>query len=137
MSNKLNAISKQIEELQKTSLLEKEKNQKLSEDNKKLKLERWQLPRYIVSSLLLCICIGVFFLYFVMQDWQYNYAKVILNYIDTLKGTKHDIAKGTLILTHVSAFLLSLNSIISLAMIEKEEERKHWFLKLIKFIINK
>ena len=137
LSNKLNAISKQIEELQKTSLLEKEKNQKLSEDNKKLKLERWQLPRYIVSSLLLCICIGVFFLYFVMQDWQYNYAKVILNYIDTLKGTKHDIAKGTLILTHVSAFLLSLNSIISLAMIEKEEERKHWFLKLIKFIINK
>ena len=137
LSNKLNAISKQIEELQKTSLLEKEKNQKLSEDNKKLKLEKWKLPRYIVFLLLLCICIGVFFLYFVMQDWQYNYAKVILNYIDTLKGTKHDIAKGTLILTHVSAFLLSLNSIISLAMIEKEEERKHWFLKLIKFIINK
>jgi hypothetical protein len=137
LSNKINAISKQIEELQKTSLLEKEKNQKLSEDNKKLKLEKWKLPRYIVFLLLLCICIGVFFLYFVMQDWQYNYAKVILNYIDTLKGTKHDIAKGTLILTHVSAFLLSLNSIISLAMIEKEEERKHWFLKLIKFIINK
>ena len=137
LSNKLNAISKQIEELQKTSLLEKEKNQKLSEDNKKLKLEKWKLPRYIVFLLLLCICIGVFFLYFVMQDWQYNYAKVILSYIDTLKGTKHDIAKGTLILTHVSAFLLSLNSIISLAMIEKEEERKHWFLKLIKFIINK
>lgn len=137
LSNKINAISKQIEELQKTSLLEKEKNQKLSEDNKKLKLEKWKLPRYIVFLLLLCICIGVFFLYFVMQDWQYNYAKVILNYIDTLKGTKHDIAKGTLILTHVSAFLLSLNSIISLAMIEKEEERKRWFLKLIKFIINK
>lgn len=137
LSNKINAISKQIEELQKTSLLEKEKNQKLSEDNKKLKLEKWKLPRYIVFLLLLCICIGVFFLYFVMQDWQYNYAKVILNYIDTLKGTKHDIAKGTLILTHVSAFLLSLNSIISLAMIEKEEERKHWFFKLIKFIINK
>lgn len=137
LADKLNVISKQIAELQRTSQLEKEKNQTLSEDNKKLKLEKWKLPRYISFSILLCFCIAVFFLYFVMQDWPYNYAKILLDYIDSLEETKHDIAKGALILIHGSTFLLSLNSIISLAMIDKEEERKHWFLKLIKFVVNK
>ena len=137
LAEKLDVISKQIEELQKQSLSEKENNQKLSEENANLRLAKWKLPRYFIAILFLVICVVFFILYFTCSNWDYNYAVKISDYIDSLEGIKQDIAKFVLFIVHGGLFLLSINALISLKMIEKEEEIKHWFLKLIKYLINK
>ena len=137
LAEKLDVISKQIEELQKQSLSEKEHNQKLSEENAGLRLAKWKLPRFIFAILFLIICVIFFILYFTCPNWDYNYAVKISDYIDSLGGIKQDIAKFVLFIAHGGLFLLSINALVSLKMIEKEEEIKNWFLKLFKYLINK
>ena len=137
LSDKLDIISKQIEELQRASQQEKEKNLRLSQDNLKLKLARWKLPRYCITILLLIICIVFFILYFAFLNWTFNYANQLLTYVDSLLGVKHDIAKWGVFVIHGGISLFSLNALISLMMIENEEDKKYWLIKLIKFLINK
>lgn len=106
-------------------------------ENEKFRLKRWKLPRYIVTILLLIICFTFFILYFAFPSWTYNYANQLLTYVDSLQGVKYDMAKWGVFIIHGGISLFSLNALISLMMIENEEDKKHWLIKLIKFLINK
>ena len=137
LAEKLNVISKQIEELQRVSQQEKERNQKLLEDNQRLKLDKWKQPRYIIVLMILIFCVVLFVFYFVLQDWPYNYAAKLLSNIDSFEGIKHDIAKGVLFTIHGGIFLLSVNALINLIMIDNKINSKYWFLKILKSQVNK
>ena len=57
--------------------------------------------------------------------------------IDSFEGTKRDIAKGALFTIHGGIFLLSVNALINLIMIDNESNCKNWFLKILKSHVNK
>ena len=137
LAEKLNVISKQVEELQRVSQQEKARNQKLVEDNQRLKLDKWKQPRYIIVLMMLIFSVVLFVFYFVFQDWPYNFAAKLLSNIDSFEGTKRDIAKGALFTIHGGIFLLSVNALINLIMIDNESNCKNWFLKILKSHVNK
>ena len=122
---KIDTLAKQVEELQQDYKSKKE-------ENRKLKLVGWKTPRYIALILLLIACVLFFTLYFIYEDWDYNYAVQLLNHIDSLQGIKQDIAKGVMFTVHGGIFLFSINALVNLIMIDDERDKKFWFLKLIK-----
>lgn len=123
--DKIDALAKQVEELQQDYKSKKE-------ENHKLKLVRWKTPRYIALILLSIACLIFFVLYFFCQDWDYNYAVQLLNHIDSLQGIRQDIAKGVMFTLHGGIFLFSINALLNLCLIEDEKDKKHWLIKLIK-----
>ena len=125
LSDRLDNLSKQVASLQQ----EKEARQ---EDDRKRALMKWKTPRYVGLILLIILCVFVFVLYFICQDWEYNYAVQLLNCIDSLVGIRQEIAKTILFAIHGGIFVLFTNALINLFLINNEDKKKDWFLRIIK-----
>lgn len=125
LSDRLDNLSKQVASLQQ----EKEARQ---EDDRKRALMKWKTPRYVGLILLIILCVFVFVLYFICQDWEYNYAVQLLNCIDSLVGIRQEIAKTVLFAIHGGIFVLFTNALINLFLIDNEDKKKDWFLRIIK-----
>ena len=112
--------------------LEIEKKARLDDQDKiaKLELDNWKRPRYVCLLLLLFLCVITFVLYFVAQDWQYNYPARLINWIDKLNGCRYGFAIGILSFIHAVTTIISINGIFCLSMMNISDDKKHWLRKL-------
>lgn len=137
LEDKLEKLSQEVEKLQAISIKDQNENKRLKEDNIKMRLKDWKSPRYIISSFLCFFCVVVFALYFIATDWEFNYCAKLVTTIESFDEIKKDIARTVLYFLHSALFALSVNAIISLYMMKDEKEKEHWFLNLLKHILNK
>lgn len=136
LSEDLNELSKTVAQIQQDSKQKIETINQLSEENQKLRLKNWKRPRYILTILALIICVAIFCLYFIAKDWEYNYCAKLIDAIDSYQDTRKSVANIILVI-HGAFFIASINALIKLIMIEKEEDKKHWFLGVISKITDK
>lgn len=100
-----------------------------------LQLAKWKRPRCWLFGILLCFSIIIFILYFVFTDWDYNFCYRFLKWVDSPDcQTQKSIAKFAWFFAHALCSLFSFSALIVLYLIEKEEDKKGWLWKSIKFI---
>ena len=100
-----------------------------------LRLAKWKIWKYCFFILLLGLSIFLFSLYFVFTDWDYNYCYRFLKWVDSPDcQTQKSIAKFAWFFAHALCSLFSFSALIVLYSIEKEEDKKGWLWKSIKFI---
>lgn len=115
----------------------KTENTSLKHENDYLKLKNWKIPRYMAFVCIIILCILMFISYFAWQDWEYNYPAKLMNYICSLEATKKDLAKNVLLITHSVIFISSIYAILCLRLIQDNQDKRFWFTKLVKNMLNK
>ena len=115
----------------------KKENISLKNENDNLKLNNWKRPRYFWCILLMILCIIVFILYFAWSSWEYNYPSKLIDFINNLNETKKGIALGALSIIHGGLIFISANAMINLVLMQNENEKKHWLIRLAKDMCRK
>ena len=115
----------------------KKDNVNLKDENDHLKLSNWKIPRYIACSCVVILCVLIFILYFAWPNWEHNYPSKLLDFIDNLNDTKKGIALGVLCTIHGATMLISVNAITNLVLMQNQEEKRHWLLRLTKKMYSK
>ena len=115
--------------------IEKEARQSDQDRIAQYELNSWKRPRRWLFGILLCFSIIIFILYFVFTDWDYNFCYRFLKWVDSPDcQTQKSIAKFAWLFAHALCSLFSFSALIVLYSIEKEEDKKGWLWKSIKFI---
>lgn len=115
----------------------KKENISLKNENDNLKLNNWKRPRYFWCIFLMILCIIVFILYFAWSSWEYNYPSKLIDFINNLNETKKGIALGALSIIHGGLIFISANAMINLVLMQNENEKKHWLIRLAKDMCRK
>mgnify|MGYP003290889971 CR=1 FL=1 len=111
----------------------KEKDDKIAE----LELKNWKRPRYWWCSIGLLLCIIVFIMYFIAPNWVGNLPARLIHWIDGLEGSLHNMSFGVLCFIHTAGTLLCVIGLTSLFLLNKDDDKQHWFFKLVIRILKK
>ena len=76
-----------------------ENNNSVEKELNKYKLKLWKIKKIVLWSMFLLLAMVVIFLSFFLEDWDYNFVRLLINYFDNLESeTLKEIGKYLIVL---------------------------------------
>lgn len=136
LSEKLDALSKQVGELQQSSTSTEVEYKTLLEENSKLKLKNWKRPRIWAIAILLLMWLFLLILCFCAQDWEYNVSTKIINWIANCDENRKEIAQNVIYGVYSLIGGALLYSILGVILVKDENDKKNWYKTIFSKWIN-
>lgn len=136
LSDKLDALSKKVENLQQSSISTEDTNKVLLEENLKLKLKNWKRPRIWIISIIILLWMCILLLCFIAQEWEYNISLKIINWISNCDEERKDIAKGVIYGAYSFIGGALLYSLVGIVLVKDEKGKKNWYKTIFAKWIN-